>query len=293
MSQALAVAESTRDRQRLLTRFATRDAMRRGALPRAPADGDAAGVPGVRVVRDFVDEATEARWLRAIDARAWSALSQRRVQHYGYAFDYAHNNVDLRQPLAERPAFFVEALDRAHACCGAQLLPQRFDQLTVNEYNGGADQIAPHTDTHHAFGDPILSVSLGSHTVMEFRLPPPLAASSGVQPLPNVGQRIEVYLPPRSLLIMSGESRYAWTHAIRHRSTDMVDGRILQRGRRVSLTFRSVRQDPVRAFARCTLRSFSFWWYSRACANRRCVLVRLSITVRRSWRRPTSASRRR
>ena len=161
---------------------------------------ESAALPGLYVVRDFIDKETEAAWLADIDAREWISLSQRRVQvrpfgnnlfrllaphqdsknknafsqHYGYAFDYSQNNVDVTKPLDEHPAFFVEALDLAERQFGSTLVRERCDQLTINEYKGGADQIAPHVDTHHAFGDPILSVSLGSHTVMEFRLPPPL-----------------------------------------------------------------------------------------------------------------------
>jgi hypothetical protein len=49
-------------------------------------------------------------------------------------------------------------------------------------------------DTHSAFEDPILSLSLGSSVVMEFRH--------------QDGRVIPVLLPQRSLLIMSKEARY-------------------------------------------------------------------------------------
>ena len=48
-------------------------------------------------------------------------------------------------------------------------------------------------DTHSAFEDPILSLSLGSSVVMEFRN--------------QDGLVIPVLLPQRSLLVMSGEAR--------------------------------------------------------------------------------------
>jgi alkylated DNA repair dioxygenase AlkB len=50
----------------------------------------------------------------------------------------------------------------------------------------------------------------------------------------------EVYVAPDSLYIMSGEARYIWKHSMLSRKTDMVDGKRIKRGRRISLTFRNV-----------------------------------------------------
>ena len=47
-----------------------------------------------------------------------------------------------------------------------------FDQVTVNEYPPGCG-IAPHVDTHSAFTETILSLSLGDRCVIEFRHPNP------------------------------------------------------------------------------------------------------------------------
>lgn len=114
---------------------------------------------------------------------------------------------------------------------------QPFDQLTVNEYPCGVG-LSPHIDTHSAFGDVIVSLSLGSHAVMTFR---------------RRGQQKTIFLPPRSLLIMAGECRLAWEHYIPHRKTDTLisPGQtgealdIIRRGeRRVSFTFRHARKGP-------------------------------------------------
>lgn len=43
-----------------------------------------------------------------------------------------------------------------------------------------------------------------------------------------------------SLVLLSGEARYNWQHAIAPRKTDNYDGNVLARNRRLSLTFRSV-----------------------------------------------------
>ena len=56
----------------------------------------------------------------------------------------------------------------------------------------------------------------------------------------STGEKIVQRLEPRSLLIFSGEARYQWKHGIAARKSDKYDGQIIQRGRRISLTFRNV-----------------------------------------------------
>jgi alkylated DNA repair dioxygenase AlkB len=51
-------------------------------------------------------------------------------------------------------------------------------------------------------------------------------------------------LPPRSLLVMTGEARAIWQHAIPGRKSDpLPDGERRLRQRRLSLTFRLVRKQ--------------------------------------------------
>jgi hypothetical protein len=54
---------------------------------------------------------------------------------------------------------------------------------------------------------------------------------------------VRIVLPRRSLLVLRGASRYAFTHAIAPRKTDLINGCVCRRGTRVSLTFRSVLAD--------------------------------------------------
>ena len=48
---------------------------------------------------------------------------------------------------------------------------------------------------------------------------------------------------PRSLALLSGEVRYDWLHTISERKVDKVEGLLRFRHRRVSLTFRKVKND--------------------------------------------------
>ena len=56
----------------------------------------------------------------------------------------------------------------------------------------------------------------------------------------------DLYLEPRSLVIMTGEVRYNWLHSIATRRLDRVNGLLKFRHRRVSLTFRKLKNDPCR-----------------------------------------------
>jgi alkylated DNA repair dioxygenase AlkB len=104
------------------------------------------------------------------------------------------------------------------------------NQVTVNEYKRGQG-IGSHVDTMSAFDDGILSLSLSSSCVMEFLEP-------------DKGFKKLVYLPQRSLLLMSGPARSLWEHMIVTRSTDCVNGSVLPRKTRISLTLRTAISLP-------------------------------------------------
>ena len=100
------------------------------------------------------------------------------------------------------------------------------DQVIVNEYLPGQG-IAAHIDREHCFGEQIATVSLGSHCVMRFENK-------------RLDQKIDVELQPRSLTMITGDARYKWTHSIPARKSDSLRGERVLRGRRLSLTFRTV-----------------------------------------------------
>uniref|UniRef100_A0A672G0C1 Fe2OG dioxygenase domain-containing protein n=1 Tax=Salarias fasciatus TaxID=181472 RepID=A0A672G0C1_SALFA len=210
---------------------------------------------GLVLLEDFVSPEEEALLLAAIDwssadndVTAQKALKHRRVKHYGFEFRYDNNNVDKDKPLpAGLPVACLAVLQR---CVSERHIDMMPDQLTVNQYESGQG-IPPHVDTHSAFEDTIMSLSLGSKTVMDFRHPD--------------GRCVPVVLPGRSLLVMKGESRYLWTHGITPRKFDMVPARdpqspaqtatdpgtqsqltLSKRGTRTSFTFRKIRHKPCR-----------------------------------------------
>ncbi|GCC29408.1 tRNA (carboxymethyluridine(34)-5-O)-methyltransferase ALKBH8 [Chiloscyllium punctatum] len=203
--------------------------------------------PGLLVVEDFISAEYEKRLLIFADGSPYAtvenaqrSLKHRRVKHYGYEFRYDNNNVDKDKPLpGGLPEICDDILEQFIKKGYVKFKP---DQLTINQYEPGQG-IPPHIDTHSAFEDGIFCLSLGAETVMDFKHPN--------------GLSVAVMLPRRSLLVMTGESRYLWSHGITPRKFDVVTASEMQktrtitddisnltlnkRGARTSFTFRRVR----------------------------------------------------
>jgi alkylated DNA repair protein alkB family protein 8 len=250
----------------------------------AHARAEALRIPGLHLLHEFVSEAEEAALLAHVDRpdATWQLLAKRRVQHEGFAFDYAARTAVPCACLCMRACSSVPALRRCVrfprvcppvqtraadapappfgapvAAVAARLsaLPQvvdadasgvpavvSYDQLTVNEYAAGVG-IPPHVDTHSAFAGALASLTLDGAAAMLFR------RGDAPEESPRA-----LLLPRRSLLILAGEARLAWQHYIPSRLTDALaedaGGGVRRREpRRVSLTFR--RAVPAGAARRC------------------------------------------
>ncbi|XP_056173657.1 alkylated DNA repair protein ALKBH8 homolog isoform X2 [Syzygium oleosum] len=207
-------------------------------------------------VRYSVERPVCQELLAAVDDRPWNSLAKRRVQHYGYEFRYDTRNVDANRHMGELPPFVSFILERISYFPGLLCASNAsLDQLTVNEYPVGVG-LSPHIDTHSAFEDLIFSLSLAGPCIMEFRrflegawLHKDVSGTDGnVDGLENSKfLRKAIYLPPRSMLLLSAEARYAWHHYIPHHKIDIVMDKVIKRSsRRVSFTFRKVRTGPCR-----------------------------------------------
>jgi alkylated DNA repair dioxygenase AlkB len=183
-------------------------------------------VPGLMLIEDYVDVEGQHQLLNEIDGSPWLTGLKRRVQHYGWRYDYNTRSVDESLRLGPLPRW-AQAL--AERVVQDGLVPEVPDQLIVNEYHPGQG-IAAHVDCVPCFGGTIASLSLGSPCVMDF-----IHATSADQ--------VPVSLLPGSLVVMSGPARYEWKHRIAARKSDRVGGQVIPRGRRVSLTFRTVLAD--------------------------------------------------
>ncbi|KAK4802152.1 hypothetical protein SAY86_000355 [Trapa natans] len=217
-------------------------------------DASVLNIPGLHLMHEFVSAEEEQELLTAVDDRPWNNLAKRRVQHYGYEFCYEIRNVDTKKHLGELPSFLSCVLERISSLPDIDTsLNLHVDQLTVNEYPIGVG-LAPHIDTHSAFEGFIFSLSLAGPCIMEFR-----RYSEGAWLIDNISTaearddcpdhtnyvRKAIYLPARSMLLLSGEARYAWHHYIPHHKIDFVGEKVIKRSpRRVSFTLRRVRHGP-------------------------------------------------
>ncbi|GAB0088157.1 Alkylated DNA repair protein alkB homolog 8 [Sergentomyia squamirostris] len=193
---------------------------------------------GLIIIEEFITHEEEEKLIKWIpwEDENISSVKHRQVKHFGYDFIYGSNNVDKRHPLERGiPTEFSYLWQRFRAQNSNVEWPTP-DQLTVNKYEPGQG-IPAHCDTHSAFTGPIVSLSLGSDAIMEFKK--------------STGENYSILLPARSLLLMTGECRYDWTHAITPRFMDIIPSdskhaslTVRKRSTRLSYTFRKLRNGP-------------------------------------------------
>ena len=179
---------------------------------------------GLTYLENYMQD-DEAEWLaREIDAAPLRTDLKRRVQHYGYRYDYKARQARREDYLGPLPDLFQHLAERLTSEGHFQAVP---DQVIINEYQPGQG-ISAHIDCQPCFGETIASLSLLSACVMRF-------ASQ------RSSRHMDLLLQPDSLVVMAGEARHDWTHAIPARKSDLVEGQKSQRTRRISLTFRQMR----------------------------------------------------
>ena len=202
-------------------------AVEAGTLPDPPAARghgvrfETVDVPGLLYVADFLSEDEEDRVVGIIDQSDWSSELQRRVQHYGWRYDYKARQIDSSMRLDPLPEW---AARLARRLVSNGILSDVPDQVIVNEYRGNQG-ISRHVDSEPSFADGIAMISLLESWEMVFR------------ERKKRGRKVLQRLERRSAAIMKGDARYRWTHEIPKRKHE--PGRV-KRGRRISLTFRKV-----------------------------------------------------
>lgn len=176
---------------------------------------------GLIVMEDFITKEKELELLKNIYEHEWSDELKRRVQQYGYQYNYSSRNVSNDVIVSQIPEFIDDIIK--------MILPyfkgKTPEQLIINEYTSGQG-IFPHIDAK-VFGDPVISLSLGS--TCEFLFEDTMS-----------GKEYSLFLKPRTLVVMSGDSRCKWKHSIPKRKIDFdpETQKNVKRGTRVSLTLR-------------------------------------------------------
>ena len=177
---------------------------------------------GAIYIENFISLKDEIHIMDYLDQGEWSNNLKRRVQHFGYTYDYKSRKMDHSHKIGEVPSWmgFIR-----HKLIDKEYFRYPPDQVIANEYLPGQG-ISKHIDCEPCFDNTIASLSLLSPCEMIFRSRNHKIAS--------------IILEPRSLLIMKDDSRYNWTHEIPARKSDIINGIKHPRSRRVSLTFRTV-----------------------------------------------------
>ncbi|MBD2013771.1 alpha-ketoglutarate-dependent dioxygenase AlkB [Microcoleus sp. FACHB-53] len=186
-------------------------------------DSEIKKVPGLAYISNYLNPDEQDDLLNIIDQQTWSIKDQRRIQEYGYKYDYQDGFFVASTHLGTLPDW---AQSIAVRLAQDNLIVNIPDQVIVNEYQPGQG-IVSHTDCIPCFGNTIVTLSLGSDCVINF-------THSQTQ------EEAKILSQPGSLLIFKGEARYSWQHGIIACHRDNYKARDFIRTRRVSITFREV-----------------------------------------------------
>ena len=178
---------------------------------------------GAAIVPDIVTEAEEQRILLRIAQAPWLTDLSRRVQHYGFRYDYRGRSAGRHAPAPAFPRWADVVADRLTPLFDGR----RPEQCIVNEYRPGQG-IGMHAD-HASFGRIVVSLSLGDAWTMQFR---PRAARPYVRE--GLATDEAALLPRRSALVLRADARSAFMHGIDRTANAH------RPATRVSATFRTI-----------------------------------------------------
>jgi len=184
---------------------------------------DTQQIHGLIYIPEYISKSQEQELIKNIDEQQWLNDLKRRVQHYGYKYDYKARTITSDLKIGEIPNWLAEYTNKFNSNGYFSKIP---DQVIINEYQPGQG-ISPHIDCIPCFDNTVASLSLLSPCIMEFINP-------------STNQKIPVLLERRSAVILKDDARYKWQHSIPARKTDKLDGFPQARGRRLSLTFRNM-----------------------------------------------------
>ena len=119
-------------------------------------NSDVRQIPGLTHVPDYVSIDEQNQLLNVIDQHEWSTILKRRVQHYGYRYDYKKGVLASSSYLGALPDW---AQSIANKVVSDRLTSNLPDQVIVNEYEPGQD-ITSHIDCFLFFVITIISLRL-------------------------------------------------------------------------------------------------------------------------------------
>ena len=184
---------------------------------------DIESIAGLKYIPNFLTHEQQNNAVIHIDAadNEWRNDLSRRVQHYGWRYDYKARAITPDMYLGVLPDWLDVIARQLYATGYFSELP---NQVIVNEYLPGQG-IATHID-HPGFGPTVCMISLLDNWEMDFS--------------ENWKDKSPALLEIGSCIMLTGESRFVWQHGIAPRKSEVGHGGRRSRSRRLSLTFRTV-----------------------------------------------------
>ena len=179
------------------------------------------GPAGLRYEPEFISKATERELISRISELPLQPFQfgafegKRRVASFGFRYDYALRKLQEADPIPAWLTSIITSVERF-----GKLPSGSVRQILCTEYDEGVG-IGWHRDKPHF--DEIFGLSLEAPCKFRFRR----AAN-------EKWERFTLTAEPRSLYMMSGESRQIWEHSI-----PTVEQR------RYSITFRTMKSDAA------------------------------------------------
>jgi alkylated DNA repair dioxygenase AlkB len=161
---------------------------------------EAVGPKGLRYYPEFIARSVEhdlierTRKLPLIPFQFGAFEGKRRVASFGFKYDYALKRL---QEAEEVPEWLVSLIEKVEAYGGPA---PKIKQVLCTEYDAGVS-IGWHRDKPHF--EEVFGLSLGSACNFRFR-----------RKIVEKWERFTLDAEPRSLYIMTGESRHLWEHSI-------------------------------------------------------------------------------
>ena len=183
------------------------------------------GVCGLYYFYGFLNKHDQRALIECIDAKPWRTDLERRVQHYGWRYDYRTRTATSGMDLGPLPNWVADIASRLYS--ETKLFDRVPDQAIVNEYRPGQG-IALHAD-RQCFGDTVATLSLGDDWEMRLR---PVGGTAK--------EDRRIMLARGSVLILTADSRSRWMHGIDKRRREQSTTGQRDRQRRLSLTFRTM-----------------------------------------------------
>ncbi|KAL7834537.1 hypothetical protein SRHO_G00287840 [Serrasalmus rhombeus] len=190
-------------------------------------EGQSFPFPGVFLWENFVSEDEERELVAKMDQEMWrESQSGRRKQDFGPKVNFKKRRIRLGG-FSGLPAVSQKLVDRmTKEPLLAGFRPVEQCNLDYDPKRGSA--IDPHLDDSWLWGEHLVTINLLSDTVVTMSL------DEGWGEMDQGEVRVAVNLPRRCLIVLYGEARHHWKHAIHRKDIQ---------SRRVCSTFRELSDE--------------------------------------------------